>query len=123
VETEERFRVTVRGPVPGPVQNEFALARHWSDPANWRLGILYSAAADPRWFVPMRFTNAAWTPNLAHGRASALGAAMLAVSAGPLVAAAIVASLDERRFIAAAIVWFLVLNVPVGVYVRRDADD
>jgi len=39
-------------------------------PANWKLGVFYLCKSDPRWIVPMPWTNAGWTPNLARYRSS-----------------------------------------------------
>lgn len=108
----------IQPPAPVPSANEFELARAWNDPASWRLGVLYMAPSDPRWLVPMRFTNAAWTPNIAHSRATILAASLLAIAAGPFVAAAIMGRVGNNLLSAALIGWFLMLFVPVGVYVR-----
>jgi hypothetical protein len=101
---------------------DFRLAQSWSDPAHWRFGVLYRAPDDPRLFVPMRFTNAAWTPNVAHARAAWLGAVLFALAVGPFVIAAVLGRLGDNMISAASIVWFLVLYLPIGVFVRFAGD-
>jgi protein-S-isoprenylcysteine O-methyltransferase Ste14 len=45
------------------------LERLWSDPANWRYGLIYHCKEDPRVWVPKRQKWRGWTLNLAHPHA------------------------------------------------------
>lgn len=53
----------------------------WSDPANWKWGLLYRAAADPRLIVKKR-DGLGWTLNFASPRAYLLLGANVIVGIG-----------------------------------------
>jgi hypothetical protein len=99
--------------------DEFKLAQHWADGANWRFGIFYRAPDDPRLLVAMRGTNAGWTPNVAHPRAIVLAAALSVVALTPTIGISIAGAWKNEMAIPLALMWFLVVVVPVGVLVRR----
>ena len=105
-----------------PVMTEVDLARVWSDPGHWTVGVLYRAPSDPRLLVPMRFTNAAWTPNLAHPTASLLAIGLLALSLAPAAVAAGLGVLGHPLVAIGTILWFVGVVLPVGVHVRRGLD-
>jgi hypothetical protein len=43
-----------------------ALEQSWSDPVNWRYGLIYYCKEDPRVWVPKRQKWRGWTLNFAH---------------------------------------------------------
>lgn len=43
------------------------LERLWSDPANWKYGLIYHCKEDPRIWIPKRQKWRGWTLNFAHG--------------------------------------------------------
>ena len=103
--------------------DEVALASELNDPANWIFGVFYRAPNDPRWLVPMRFTSAAWTPNLAHPRAVVLGFALIALAVGPLFATITLGRQNDPLVMPVAVIWLLLILVPTGVLVRRNDVD
>lgn len=109
-------------PSPRHPRGQFDLARVWNDPSNWRFGILYRAPHDPRLLVPMRFTNAAFTPNIAHAKGAILAGAAYALAAGPFIAASLLGRIGENLVTAGAVIWLLALLVPIGVWVRYGSD-
>jgi uncharacterized membrane protein len=44
------------------------LEQLWSDPANWKYGLIYLCKEDPRIWVPKRQKWRGWTLNFAHRR-------------------------------------------------------
>ena len=91
-------------------------------PANWSFGVLYWSKTDPRWIVPMRFTNAGWTPNLAHSRAVLLAIALLAAGITPFGVALATGSLRDPKIALATILCLIAFLVPPGVLARYRAD-
>lgn len=90
--------------------------------SNWTLGVLYRSAADPRWIVPMRYTNAAWSPNIAHARAVLLAIGILALAAAPAVMAGLMGKLHESNVAVGVAIWFFVCIIPPGVLARYRSD-
>jgi membrane protein YqaA with SNARE-associated domain len=87
-------------------------------PANWSFGILYRCAADERWIVPMRYTNAAWTPNLAHSRAVLLSLVILGCAVVPLAIAVWTGAMREPKVALGVILCLLAFIIPPGVLAR-----
>ena len=87
-------------------------------PVNWSLGIFYRCPADPRWIVPMRYTNAAWTPNIAHPQAVLLALVILVAAVAPLVVAVITGMMREPKVAFVAILCLFVFIIPPGVLAR-----
>jgi hypothetical protein len=87
-------------------------------PANWSFGILYRCAADERWIVPMRYTNAGWTPNLAHARAVLLSLFILAGAFAPLTIAIATGTMREPKVAFVAILCLFAFIIPPGVLAR-----
>ncbi len=90
--------------------------------SNWTLGVLYHSAADPRWIVPMRYTNAAWSPNIAHARAVLLAIGILALGAAPAAIAGSMGRLHESNVAVGVAIWFFVWIIPPGVLARYRSD-
>ena len=90
----------------------------WNQPDNWTCGVLYRCAEDPRWIVPMRFTNAAWTPNVAHRRAVQLAVAILAAAAAPAAIAGMMGRLHVQAVVLGCLLWCIACVLPVGVLAR-----
>jgi hypothetical protein len=65
------------------------LERLWSDPGNWRGGIVYCCPEDPRIIVPKQAKWTGYTMNFSHRRAYwallGIAAALLAPLFAPLV--------------------------------------
>lgn len=94
--------------------NQFRNEQLWQDPANWVFGVLYRAPGDSRWIVPMRYTNAAWSPNLAHSRAVLVAIGILVAALAPAVTLWLLGRLGDPLMTAGALLWFVVCNFPVG---------
>ena len=88
------------------------------NPANWSLGILYRCKADPRWIVPMRYTNSAWTPNIAHPLAILLALVILGAAIAPLVIAISSGAMHDPRVAFIAILCLFAFIIPPGVIAR-----
>jgi hypothetical protein len=91
-------------------------------PANWTFGVLYRCGADPRWIVPMRYTNAAWTPNIAHARAVLLAIGILALAVAPAAIAGLIGKLHESNVAVGVAIWFFICIIPPGVLARYRSD-
>ena len=55
----------------------------WQDLSNWKWGIIYRCAEDPRVIVPRRWRWGGWTLNFDHPRAGVVGLAAFALAVGP----------------------------------------
>jgi hypothetical protein len=66
----------------------------------------------------MRYTNAAWTPNIARARAVALSLLILAASVAPAVVASVAGRVRESNVALGAMLWFFVCIIPPGVLAR-----
>jgi hypothetical protein len=102
--------------------NPFKQQQLWNDPTHWVFGVLYRAPSDPRWVVPMRFTNAAWTPNIAHTQAVLVATGIVAAASAPAVTAALLGRLGEPGVAIGALAWFVLCLLPVGVAARHRHD-
>ena len=87
-------------------------------PTNWSFGILYRCHADARWIVPMRYTNSAWTPNIAHPQAILVALVILAAAVAPLALAVATGTMREPRVAVVAILCLFVFIIPPGVLAR-----
>jgi hypothetical protein len=88
------------------------------NPANWSFGVFYRCPDDPRWIVPMRYTNSAWTPNIAHPQAVALALVILAAAVAPLALAVATGTMREPKVAVVAILCLFVFIIPPGVLAR-----
>ena len=87
-------------------------------PANWTLGVFYRCKSDPRWIVPMPWTNAGWTPNLAHPQAVFLALVILAAAITPLAVAIATSRMREPKIAFATLLCLFVFILPPGVLAR-----
>ena len=83
----------------------------WADPANWKLGCLYSCKEDPRPIVPRRRKWAGWTTNCAHWYSWPVLASLLLVLAAPIWVASASGVTNQVILIFTAIVSIAVVSI------------
>ncbi len=62
-----------------------SLDQSWRNAENWKAGLIYHCASDPRIVVPKRQKWRGWTLNFAHSKTWALLILMIAILAFPIV--------------------------------------
>ena len=105
----------------GETMSQLQHERTWDDPASWSFGVVYRAPSDPRWIVPLRNTNAGWTPNVAHINGVVLAIAIVVAALAPAFTAWLLGRLGEPVVSLGSILWFIACVLPVGAAVRTRA--
>lgn len=55
----------------------------WKEKTNWKWGVIYCCAEDPRVIVPRRWRWGGWTLNFRHPKAGITGLAAFSLAVGP----------------------------------------